>query len=42
MGRFKMGSTAIVLFGKDQVDWLESFEAGSKIKMGEALAAPVN
>ncbi|WOG28519.1 archaetidylserine decarboxylase [Endozoicomonas sp. 8E] len=40
MGRFKMGSTAIVLFGKDQVDWLESFEAGSKIRMGEALAAP--
>ncbi|WP_448218859.1 archaetidylserine decarboxylase [Endozoicomonas sp. 2B-B] len=39
MGRFKMGSTAIVLFGKDQVDWLESFEAGSKIRMGEALAA---
>lgn len=39
MGRFKMGSTAIVLFGKDQVDWLESFEAGSKIRMGEALGA---
>ncbi|KEQ18260.1 archaetidylserine decarboxylase [Endozoicomonas numazuensis] len=41
MGRFKMGSTAIVLFGKDQIDWLEQFEAGSKIKMGQALASPV-
>lgn len=40
LGRFKMGSTAIVLFGKDQVDWLESFEAGSEIRMGEALAEP--
>ena len=40
MGRFKMGSTAIVLFGKDQIDWLEQYEAGSKIKMGQALASP--
>ncbi len=37
VGRFKLGSTAIVLFGKDQVDWLENWQAGSPIKMGEAL-----
>ncbi len=37
LGRFKLGSTAIVLFGKDQIDWLESWQAGSPIKMGEAL-----
>ena len=37
VGRFKMGSTAIVLFGKDQIDWLEHWQAGHSIKMGEAL-----
>ncbi len=28
MGRFNMGSTVILLFGKDVLDWLEEFEAG--------------
>lgn len=37
LGRFKLGSTAIVLFGKQQVDWLEQLQAGSPVKMGEAL-----
>ncbi|MDP0561106.1 MAG: archaetidylserine decarboxylase [Candidatus Endonucleobacter sp. (ex Gigantidas childressi)] len=37
MGRFKMGSTAIVLFGKDQVDWLEHWQAEDSIKMGQPL-----
>ncbi|MDB2384538.1 archaetidylserine decarboxylase [Endozoicomonas sp.] len=37
LGRFKMGSTAIVLFGKDQIDWLEHWQAGHGIKMGEAM-----
>ncbi|MDO3381045.1 archaetidylserine decarboxylase [Gilvimarinus algae] len=37
MGRFKLGSTAIVLFAKDQVNWRESFEAGTATRMGEAL-----
>lgn len=40
MGRFKLGSTAIVLFGKDQVQWLESLQAGSPVRMGEGLARP--
>ncbi len=39
LGHFKMGSTAIVLFGKDQVDWLEHWQAGSSIKMGEAMGS---
>lgn len=37
MGRFKLGSTAIVLFAKDKVNWDESLVAGSKTKMGERL-----
>ncbi|MDP0588032.1 MAG: archaetidylserine decarboxylase [Candidatus Endonucleobacter bathymodioli] len=37
MGRFKMGSTAIVLFGRNQVDWFEHWQPGSPIKMGQAL-----
>lgn len=37
MGRFKVGSTVILLFGKDQVAWLESFQAGSPTRMGEAM-----
>nr|WP_249422344.1 archaetidylserine decarboxylase [Marinomonas lutimaris] len=34
MGRFKLGSTAIVLFGKDAVDWEESLQAETPTKMG--------
>ena len=40
LGRFKMGSTAIVLFGKEQIDWLKHWEADHTIKMGEALGNP--
>lgn len=35
MGRFKLGSTAIVLFGKDVIEWNEKFQAGSPTTMGE-------
>ena len=38
MGRFKLGSTVILLFGKDQVDWLEQYEALTPTRLGEALA----
>jgi len=34
MGRFKLGSTAIVLFGKDAVKWKESLQAETPTKMG--------
>ena len=37
MGRFKLGSTAIVLFGKDVMQWQEDFVAGSPTRMGEQL-----
>lgn len=42
MGRFKLGSTAIVLFGKDQVQWAEELSAGSTVRMGQKLAAPAS
>ncbi|SDK57065.1 archaetidylserine decarboxylase [Microbulbifer yueqingensis] len=35
MGRFKLGSTVIMLFGADQVSWLESLDAEEKVRMGE-------
>jgi len=37
MGRFKLGSTAIVLFGKDQVQWAEKFSATIPTRLGEVL-----
>ncbi|MNO00959.1 bifunctional thiosulfate sulfurtransferase/phosphatidylserine decarboxylase [compost metagenome] len=42
IGRFKLGSTAIVLFGPDQVRWAESAWPGSQVRMGELLALPGN
>ncbi len=37
MGRFNMGSTIIVLFGKDAVQWNDDFTAGTAVKLGEAI-----
>ena len=37
MGRFNMGSTVIVLFGKDRVRWLESLKLEQKVRVREAL-----
>lgn len=37
LGRFKLGSTAIVLFGKEVASWQESLEAGSSVTMGEKM-----
>lgn len=38
MGRFYLGSTAIVLFQKDQVAWNAELTTGSKVRLGEAIA----
>lgn len=40
MGRFKLGSTAIVLFGPEQVQWAEQLSAGSTVQMGQGLGRP--
>jgi phosphatidylserine decarboxylase len=37
LGRFKLGSTAIVLFGPQQVQWAEQLAANSSVQMGQRL-----
>ncbi|MGR8930384.1 MAG: archaetidylserine decarboxylase [Gammaproteobacteria bacterium] len=37
MGRFNMGSTIIVLFGKDNAAWTGDLVAGKPVKLGEAI-----
>ncbi|MCD8522225.1 MAG: archaetidylserine decarboxylase [Saccharospirillaceae bacterium] len=38
MGRFLLGSTVVLCFGKDTIDWLDEFKADSPLRMGEAIA----
>ena len=40
LGRFKLGSTAIVLFGPEQVQWAAELAANSTVQMGQRLAVP--
>lgn len=37
MGRFLLGSTAIVLFPKDRIQWDAKLEAGSMVQMGQKM-----
>lgn len=37
MGRFKLGSTVIMLFAKDKVEWSKKYLAGTPTKMGEII-----
>lgn len=37
MGRFYLGSTVILLFGKNRVDWLPQLQAGTQVRMGETF-----
>jgi len=37
MGRFNMGSTIIVLFGKDKVQWNSDIKADRLVKLGEMI-----
>jgi phosphatidylserine decarboxylase len=37
MGRFNMGSTVILLFGKDAVEWSEDFTTESTLRVGQAI-----
>ncbi|HEY8094833.1 MAG TPA: archaetidylserine decarboxylase [Methylobacter sp.] len=41
MGRFNMGSTIIVLFGKDKTQWDAEFKAGKTVKLGELIGRVV-
>ncbi len=37
MGRFKLGSTVVLAFPENTADFLEAFQAGSNVRMGEAF-----
>ena len=37
IGRFNMGSTVVLLFGKDAVDWSAAMEPGAVLEMGQAI-----
>ena len=37
MGRFKLGSTVILLFGKDAGEWQSTLTAGSPVTLGSAI-----
>lgn len=41
MGRFKLGSTAIVLFGPNKIRWADTPSVLGPVRMGELLALPV-
>ena len=41
LGRFRLGSTAIVLFGPGMVAWRADLAAGSAVRMGELLGTAV-
>lgn len=38
IGRFKFGSTVILLFPNDRIEWNPEFFAGQKTKMGQSMA----
>jgi len=41
MGRFNMGSTVILLFEKERVQWLENLKPGDRVKLGQKLGTLV-
>jgi phosphatidylserine decarboxylase len=38
MGRFNMGSTVILVFPADTIEWLPGLATGSPVQMGQPLA----
>ena len=41
LGRFYLGSTAVILFEQDKIKWDETFKANSVVVMGEALGQTI-
>jgi phosphatidylserine decarboxylase len=39
MGRFNMGSTIVLLFGKDAVEWSNQLQPGWKLEMGQRIGS---
>lgn len=42
MGRFNMGSTVILLFGKQAIEWLAALEPEARVRVGQAMARVQN
>jgi len=38
MGRFNMGSTVILLFGPEAIEWVDSLQPGDSVRMGQVIA----
>lgn len=38
MGRFKLGSTVILLFGEDVINWQQQYQATDKVQLGQTIA----
>jgi phosphatidylserine decarboxylase len=41
MGRFKLGSTAVILFANNKMQWDKHFSAGTATKMGELMGRKI-
>ena len=39
MGRFKLGSTVILLFGAKNIEWLKQYHTGNNTRLGQPLAS---
>ena len=39
MGRFKLGSTVVLLFGKNAVTWDDALTAGAAVRMGQSIGS---
>lgn len=40
MGRFKLGSTVILLFANNRINWDDQLQACSPVRLGESIASP--
>lgn len=39
MGRFKLGSTVVLLFGKDAIEWSDQLKAETPVQLGQAISS---
>ena len=41
MGRFNMGSTVILLFGPDTMEWAQDLNPGALVRLGQSIGSPI-
>ena len=41
LGRFNMGSTVVLLFERNRIEWAKGFEAEVRVKLGQAIARAI-